>query len=327
MSKYNHKQNITWTTYDGDDILEEVETLVAEKNAPMTFIDALEVVRSTIKYKAEEYNDCVNSTYYSFNDTSNGKVMGIYSEFEHFKSLDIDSFNSELKTLFTKFDSFYDSELEQYRTKRIDDLPTNLKNKLEKFYDDLGVLVAETIEKEFQLTMKFVDEMVKKFNKENEHYNDLDENYNGLKNMSFTNFLNGSFKGPKTTINESKIAFSNKSSFIEDVVGEVLGYCDSKFIVEMEKIAEYLKIDLDGVVDHAIETFGETIKRQKGFWQLGSVAQDVILYAIVTELENRDIDAEYDNSIPSYPLLTINGEDVKTLKEFKDVLKELDKDD
>lgn len=108
MSKYNHKQNISWTTYDGDDILEEVETLVAENNAPMTFIDALEVVRSTIKYKAEKYNDCVNSTYYSFNDTSNGKVMGIYSEFEHFKSLDIDSFNSELKTLFKKFDSFYE---------------------------------------------------------------------------------------------------------------------------------------------------------------------------------------------------------------------------
>ena len=326
MAKYNHKQNITWTTYDGDDILEEVETLVAEKNAPMTFIDALEVVRSTIKYKAEKYNDCVNSTYYSFNDTSNGKVMGIYSEFEHFKSLDIGDFNSEIKTFFKKFDSFYDSELEQYHTKRIDDLPTNLKNKLEKFYDDLGVLVTETIEKEFQLTMKFVDEMVKKFNKENEHYNDLDENYNGVNNMSFTNFLNGSFKAPKTTINESKIAFSNKSSFIEDVVGEVLGYCNSEFVAEMEKIAEHLKIDLEGVIDHAIETFSETVKRQKGFWQLGSVAQDAILYAIVSELENRDIEAEYDNSIPSYPLLTINGEDVKTLKEFKDVLKELDKD-
>lgn len=198
---------------------------------------------------------------------------------------------------------------------------------LEKSLDKDKIIRDMTLVYESQ-RFTFIDRLDKKLKqyKDKKYGVQFSEN-NGVNNMSFTSFLNGGFKAPKTTINESKIAFSNKSSFIEDVVGEVLGYCNSEFVAEMEKIAEYLKINLDDVIDHVIETFSETSKRQKGFWQLGSVAQDAILYAIVSELENRDIKAEYDNSSPSYPSLTVNEEDVQNLKDLKEVLKELDKDD
>lgn len=175
----------------------------------------------------------------------------------------------------------------------------------------------------------FIDRLDKKLKQyKDKKYGVQFSESNGANNMSFSKFLSEGVVGHsnKTSLNEAKI--STNSDLLTDVYAEIFGnQINEKIFLVYEEIADTLGVDYDYLIESIIDVFKEKIKSQKGYWQLAYVVQEQLLQGIVDALEDQDINADYDVSSPSYPSLVVNGDEVKTLKEFKEILKELEKDE
>lgn len=314
-----HDKDIKWNVSNPQKALKLIKEKLRKANAIETFVDAIEETSYGLVYNSESYSDCVNSTYNSVSNPTD-KVIGIYSDVEHFTSIGVADFSKKAKNIIDKLNDFYDeNDLKSYHNDYLDDLDDKVSNKLEKLHQDLIDVIDEVIDEEFELTIDIVNEVVKS----------LEKGLNENTQMSFREYINESksYKSsPKKSLNEAKI--STKSDLLTDVYNEVFAnnINDSQFIA-YEEIADYLDVDYDDIIDGSIDVFAHSIQSRKGHWQLSYVVQQHMLQGIVDALDEKDIKADYDVSSPSYPSLVVNGDEIKTLKELKAVLKELDKDD